>query len=37
MLSWNEYIKKGIARKTSISRNIIISLIKTSNENLEFF
>ena len=37
MLSWEEYIKKGIVRKTYLDKEMIISLIKTSNESLEFF
>jgi len=37
MLSWKEYIKKGVVRKTSLDINMIKSLIKTSDDGLEFF
>ncbi len=37
MLSWEEFIREGIVRKISIDKNLILSLIKTSNEGLNFF
>ncbi len=37
MLSWEEYIKKGVVRKTSLDVNMIKSLIKTSDDGLDFF
>ena len=37
MLSWNEYLSKGIIRRTSLDRNMIISLIRTAKEGIEFF
>src|SRR3989344_3687038 len=37
MLSWKEYIKKGIIRKTSLDKNLILSLIKTADEGVDFF
>ena len=37
MLSWNEYLKKGIVRRMSLDKNIIISLVKTAKEGIEFF
>ena len=37
MLSWEEYIKKGMIRKTHLNREMIYSLIKNSEDGLEFF
>jgi len=37
MLNWNESLKKGIVRRMSLDRNIIISLVKTAKEGIEFF
>lgn len=37
MLKWNEYLKKGIIRRTNLDDGLISSLIKTAKEGLEFF
>ena len=37
MLSWKEYIKRGIVRKTSADKNFIKSLISMAEEGMEFF
>ena len=37
MLSWKEYLKRGIIRKASIDKNLIKSLIELGEEGLEFF
>ncbi len=37
MLSWEEFIREGIVRKISIDKNLILSLLKTSDEGLNFF
>lgn len=37
MLSWKEYLKKGVVRKAYLDKELISSLIKTVNEGLNFF
>lgn len=37
MLNWKEYLKRGIVRPTTIDKNMITSLVKTSKESLDFF
>ena len=37
MLSWKEYLKKGIIRKASVDKNLIKSLIETAERGLKFF